>query len=930
MEKITNTIATMKKLLFLFILMLLPILASATDVKINETTFPDSNFRNWVLSQEYGSDGVLTDEELKNVTSLNISRLDIHDQKGIEYFTALKELNCMTNKLTTLDLSKNTALERLECRGNRLTTINLLENRKLRCLNCGGISYGNQITSLDVSRCTELDTLTCSGNPLTSLDVSKNTKLICLECYDSQLTSLDLSKNTALRRLHCNNNQLTTLDLSNNTELDLLQCSNNLLTTLDVTKNSALTYLTCMHNKLTTLCISNNKSLEEIICFDNQLTTLDVSGCSALRTLSCTDNQLATLYMSGCSALEELLCNDNQFTTLDLSENTMLNRLYCSHNQIKGAGMDALIESLPIVSKGSLYVMYFMNEQNEMTTTQVAAAKAKGWTPYISTFDHPTEYAGSETTQDDYRPFVEEDKVWTYQYYNDMTGKSYNVTRVVDGDIIIGGLAYKKICDNVGGQYLYALREEGKKVYIVYPHYETASLLYDFSKNAGDVINELEYPLIVASVDTIDIDGVKFRRMRVQDADKPVKEWNDDLIYLYNFWIEGVGSESLLEASIREPGNNYNLLSCKINGRVYTQHELLGIASKPTPQNDYRPFVEEDKVWKVGTIPTDLGIPVQIVDYYYFDGDTIIGGKTCKQMMCQRFTSPDYPYYDYLSHPNSLNYVGAWYEENQKVYFYDERKQSMVLKYDFSLGDYETLDFLNVDGYPPFIIGPKQTGGIEGFKGVYRDIMMGQDIRNTTWLEGIGSLDAPFRNAYDPRADRVPEFLMACKAGDEVIYFNDRYEDGATPAGARKNRFDFTHTTKIQPKTRISRGEEQSLYGEYNNQQLDINLDPLDEAYHVSITNESGQAIYEKNINAGNIVGLNIDISAYAKGRYTVTIENSSESFTGEFEAQTTGINAITINKEERNNYIYNLQGQRISTLQKGLNIVNGRKIFVK
>ena len=535
----------------------------------------------------------------------------------------------------------------------------------------------------------------------------------------------------------------------------------------------------------------------------------------------------------------------------------------------------------------------------------------------------------TEEIRDNYRPMIEDGKVWTYQYYNDMTGKSYNVTRVVDGDIIIGGLAYKKICDNVGGQYLYALREEGKKVYIVYPHYETASLLYDFSKNAGDVINELAYPLIVASVDTIDIDGVKFRRMRVQDADKPVKEWNGDLIYLYNFWIEGVGSESLLETSIREPGNNYNLLSCKINGRVYTQQELLGIASKPTPQNDYRPFVEEDKVWKVGSIPTDLGIPVQIVDYYYFDGDTIIDGKTCKQMMCQHFTSPNYPYYDNLSQPNYLRYVGAWYEENQKVYFYDERKQSMVLKYDFSLGDYETLDFLNVDGYPPFIIGPKQTGGIEGFKGVYRDIMM-ENIRNTTWLEGIGGLDAPFRDAYDPRADRMPEFLMACKAGDEVIYFNDRYEDGATPAGARKNRFDFSHTTKIQPKTRISRGEEQSLYGEYNDQQLDINLDPLDEAYHVSITNESGQAIYEKNINAGNIVGLNIDISAYAKGRYTVTIENSSESFTGEFEAQTTGINAITINKEERSNHIYNLQGQRISTLQKGLNIVNGQKIFVK
>ena len=191
-----------------------------------------------------------------------------------------------------------------------------------------------------------------------------------------------------------------------------------------------------------------------------------------------------------------------------------------------------------------------------------------------------------EETEDDYRPLIEEGKVWTYHYHS-FNGREFNVDRIIDGDTIIGGLTYKKIYDKVGGQYQYALREKGKKIYIVYPHHETASLLYDFSKNAGDVINELTYPLIVASVDTIDIDGVKFRRMRVQDANIPVED---------NFWIEGVGSESLLETSIREPGNAYILLSCQINGRIYTRQELLGIVSKPTPQDDYRPFIEDREI----------------------------------------------------------------------------------------------------------------------------------------------------------------------------------------------------------------------------------------------------------------------------------------------------------------------------------------------
>jgi hypothetical protein len=276
-----------------------------------------------------------------------------------------------------------------------------------------------------------------------------------------------------------------------------------------------------------------------------------------------------------------------------------------------------------------------------------------------------------------------------------------------------------------------------------------------------------------------------------------------------------------------------------------------------------------------------------------------------------------------------------------------------MIKYDFSIGANESLQL--IDDYPSFIIGPRQTGEIDGFKGVYRDVMINQNVKSTTWLEGVGGIDGPTRNAYAEATDHMPGFLMSCAVGDEVIYFNDKYEDGATPDGARKDRFDFTHTIKTKPKAPIKRensdacigssecevtrpmvktprrsGDAQALYGEYNDLQLGINLNPLDDAYLVRITNESGKTIYEKAINAGNIVGLNIDISAYAKGRYIVNIENSQESFSGEFETQTTGIEIVTNNNVGNRKGIYNLQGQRISSLQKGLNIVNGQKIYVK
>ena len=373
-------------------------------------------------------------------------------------------------------------------------------------------------------------------------------------------------------------------------------------------------------------------------------------------------------------------------------------------------------------------------------------------------------------------------------------------------------------------------------------------------------------------------------------------------------------------------------------------------------EDDYRPFVEEGKVWKVGSTAGISDGTVKMVEYYYFDGDTIIDGKTCKQMMCQRYVSPNHPDYDLISRDPLLGYSGAWYEEGKKVYYYDTTNKQFRMMYDFSLEANETL---LIDEYDLYVVGPKQTGGLEGFKGVHRDIMWYDEedpYYCTTWLEGVGGIDGPYRNVYYGQENH-PLFLMSCSVDDEIIYLNDEYEDGATPKGARKKRFDFTHTIKIQPKARIEReksdvyinsserevarpkvkarirrGEEQSPYGEYNDQQLGINFDPLDDAYLVSITDESGKTVYEKAVNAGSIVALNIDISTYTKGLYTVTVENSRESFTGEFEfeTQTTGIKEIRNNNVRMRTEIYNLQGQRLSSLQRGLNFVNGQKVYVK
>ena len=533
-------------------------------------------------------------------------------------------------------------------------------------------------------------------------------------------------------------------------------------------------------------------------------------------------------------------------------------------------------------------------------------------------------------------------------------------------DTIIGDITYKKVLkDNVFSGL--CVRESGDKVWLLAKEYPTEILLYNFDWDSNQEI-VTEYlkgkPHMVQDEEDYEVRQETIPVGDSQTVEIEGRTYQYIMQNLSGTIIRGIGKVAELNRypcllSYREPaeippGLDYHKVHwIKRNGVEIFRSESAKEWIEEI-KDDYRPFVEEGKVWKVGSTAGISDGIVKMVDYYYFDGDTIINGKTCMQMMCQRYVSPNHPDYAAMSQIPSLRYVGAWYEEDKKVYIYNAINQ-FRMTYDFSL---EANDTLFIDNQP-YVIGPKQTGGLEGFKGVYRDIMWCFDgdpyyNYNTTWLEGVGGIDGPTVNVYSGKVGHGL-FLMSCVVGDEVIYLNDEYEDEATPEGARKKRFDFTHTIKTKPKARIKReksdvyinsserdvarpkvkarirrGEAQSLYGEYNDQQLGINLDPLDDDYLVSITDEFGKTVYEKAVNAGSIVALNIDISAYAKGLYTVTIENNNEVFTGEFGTETTGIQELKNSRIEKFKSIYNLQGQRLNSLQKGLNIVNGQKVYVK
>ena len=175
---------------------------AATDsygpVYITDANVPDKTFREYLLKQfDKDGNGVLTPAERYAVTEIDVENKYISNLSGLQFFPNLKVLNCSHNRLTSLDVSKNTVLQELVCWENQLT----------------------------------------------SLDVSQNTALQELACFENQLTSLDVSQNPALQKLNCGHNRLTSLDVSKNTELTYLKCSYNRLTELDVSKNTELTYL---------------------------------------------------------------------------------------------------------------------------------------------------------------------------------------------------------------------------------------------------------------------------------------------------------------------------------------------------------------------------------------------------------------------------------------------------------------------------------------------------------------------------------------------------------------------------------------------------------------------------------------------------------------------------------------------------------------
>ncbi|MDY0197694.1 MAG: T9SS type A sorting domain-containing protein [Tenuifilaceae bacterium] len=320
------------------------------------TYIPDDNFEQALIDLGYDSgdlDNYVPTSQISGITSLDVSMKDISDLTGIEEFLALSSLECYGNKLTSLDVSKNTALTYLDCEQNKLSSLDVSNNTALTYLNCGD----NQITNLDLSKNTVLVNISCYENQLLSIDIRNdnnpiitifyatyNPNLTCIYVDDKGASYLsgwtkDENSNFVDDETECLgfmtyipddnfeqalidlgydsgdlDNYVPTSQISGITSLDVsmkdisdltgieeflalssLECYGNKLTSLDVSKNTALTYLDCEQNKLSSLDVSNNTALTYLNCGDNQITNLDLSKNTVLVNISCYENQLLSI-----------------------------------------------------------------------------------------------------------------------------------------------------------------------------------------------------------------------------------------------------------------------------------------------------------------------------------------------------------------------------------------------------------------------------------------------------------------------------------------------------------------------------------------------------------------------------------------------------------------------------------------------------------
>ncbi|MFD1603386.1 T9SS type A sorting domain-containing protein [Flavobacterium artemisiae] len=333
-----------------------------SEVPLQYTSIPDINFEKKLIALGIDSgavDGKVLTSNIESIKTIDLYFSNIIDLTGIEDFKALESLSCMSNKISAIDLSKNTALTYLNIAYNNLSTLDLSSNLSLENLSVSN----NNLTFIDVSQNINLRYFSCATNQLTSIDVKNNKLLNMLWCQFNLLTNLDLSKNSALESFLCSNNKfLTTVNLKNGnnghiyaspnsvnfTENPLLKCIivDNALYANEkwsLFKDLTASYSTADCSLLTAIPdpTFEDKLIALQIDKDGKNGSVLNSSIENITSLNVSSASIKDLTgIEGFTNLNSLNCSGNLLTSLNLKKNIALTFIDCSNN--------ILIENLSI------------------------------------------------------------------------------------------------------------------------------------------------------------------------------------------------------------------------------------------------------------------------------------------------------------------------------------------------------------------------------------------------------------------------------------------------------------------------------------------------------------------------------------------------------------------------------------------------------
>ena len=228
-------------------------------IAIDETNFPDENFRAWLLSQSYGVDGQLAENELENITILNVSNKGIKRLKGIEYFTAVTEINCSQNEIKGKNMDELVACLPTVTAGflnvkHYSNEQNVMDTEQVAAAKAKGWTpryniQPNYWTWYEYRGSEPIDDSPVvvtreqvgyvgfwgwvwsqdfgTDGQLTEKEISKVQRIYVPNRYFANLDGIGYF--TALTELICNDNYISTIDLSKNTALTKLVCYNNVI-----------------------------------------------------------------------------------------------------------------------------------------------------------------------------------------------------------------------------------------------------------------------------------------------------------------------------------------------------------------------------------------------------------------------------------------------------------------------------------------------------------------------------------------------------------------------------------------------------------------------------------------------------------------------------------------------------------------------------